>query len=72
MSKFKKIEFEINTIEPPIDTEFTSTAVCAPSGITGILEKGTLFRYNYDLVIYEERYNILEIKNGMGSLRFSR
>ena len=72
MSKYKKIEFEINTIEPMINGDFESLAVCAPGGVTGILEKGTLFKYEYDLTIYEERYNMLDIQNGMVSLRFSR
>ena len=39
LSKFKKIEFEFTTIEPPINSEFKVETVCAPGGITGILEK---------------------------------
>ena len=72
LSKFKKIEFQFNTIEPAVNTNFVVESVCAPGGITGILEKGTMFKYDYDLIIYEERYNVLEIKNGMGELKFSR
>ena len=72
LSKFKKIEFEFTTIEPPINSEFKVETVCAPGGITGILEKGTMFNYDYDLKIYEERYNVIEFKNGMAKLIFSR
>ena len=72
LSKFKKVEFEFTTIEPPINSEFKVETVCAPGGITGILEKGKMFNYDYDLKIYEERYNIIEFKNGMASLLFSR
>jgi hypothetical protein len=72
LSKFKKIEFEFTTIEPPISSEFKVEAVCAPGGITGILEKGTMFNYDYDLKVFEERYNVIEFKNGMVQLLFSR
>ena len=72
LSKFKKIEFEFTTIEPPINSEFRVETVCAPGGITGILEKGTMYNYDYDLKIFEERYNIIEFKNGMAHLLFSR
>jgi len=72
LSKFKKIEFEFTTIEPPINSQFKVETICAPGGITGILEKGTMFKYDYDLRIYEERYNVIEFKNGMAQLLFSR
>jgi len=72
LSKFNKIEFEFTTIEPELNQSFNVQAVCAPGGITGILEKGTLFNYSYDLTVYEERYNIIEFKNGMVSLKFTR
>jgi hypothetical protein len=73
LSKFKTVEFEFNTIEPPLNPTFTSMSVCAPGGgLTGISEKGSLYKYDYDLIVFEERYNVLEIKNGMASLMFSR
>ena len=73
LSKFKNVEFEFNTIEPPLNPTFESLSVCAPGGgITGISEKGSMYKYDYNLVVFEERYNVLEIKNGMASLMFSR
>ncbi len=73
LSKFKTVEFEFNTIEPPLNPIFESLSVCAPGGgLTGISEKGSMYQYDYDLIVFEERYNVLEIKNGFASLMFSR
>ena len=73
LSKFKTVEFEFNTIEPPLNKSFESLSVCAPGGgLTGISEKGSMYKYDYDLIVFEERYNVLEIKNGFASLMFSR
>ena len=31
-----------------------------------------IYKYAFELIVYEERYNILEIQNGMAGLLFSR
>ena len=72
MNKFKNVEFELTTIEPLYNKEFEVETFCGPGGITSISDKGEMYLYKYDLVVYEEKYNIIDFKNGMASLRFSR
>tara|TARA_Y100000816_G_scaffold158739_1_gene113397 strand:+ start:842 stop:2641 length:1800 start_codon:yes stop_codon:yes gene_type:complete len=72
LSKFKKVEFEFTTLEPPKSLKHQVNVLCAGDTTIGPIEIDKLFKYNYDLHIYEERYNILVINNGMAELKFSR
>ena len=66
MNKFNKIEMEFNTIIPPYDEAAATYPICDNGNLIGI-NKPTwnIFKYNYDLTIHEERYNIIEFKSGM-------
>jgi len=74
MDKFEDVHFYINTIEPPIDPKAAVDIVCNVEGdIIGIDQKTQdTFKYTYDLDIYEERYNIIIINNGMIRTFFAR
>ena len=59
--------FEYNTIEPPIDPLTSQVEVlCDPSGAIIGLRKDVwrLNEYNFDLRVFEERYNVIVITSG--------
>jgi hypothetical protein len=68
MSRFTKIEFEIVTINPPLDPCAVAIPVCDPiSGafVTGINKPSwRIYLYTYDLHLFEERYNMVSFVSG--------
>ena len=76
MSKFNKIELEINTFEPPRKTgdEMAVVNICDEAGdVIGVRKPvWDIYKYNYDLTILEERYNILHFISGNCSLMWAR
>jgi hypothetical protein len=75
LSKFKDVYIEITTYVPPIDTTNSSFDVIynqdgAPIGV----RKGNwkLYDYNYNLTLFEERYNILSFIGGNCGMLYSR
>jgi hypothetical protein len=76
-NKFKNIEFEFNNHEnPPIDfSNVNFTTICDP--ITGDViatskEPTSIYKYNYNLTVMEERFNILRFQSGTADLLYSR
>jgi hypothetical protein len=67
MSRFTTIEFEIVTINPPLDPYAQAVPVCDPisATFTGI-SKPTwrVYIYTYDLHLFEERYNMISFISG--------
>ena len=74
MDKFEDIHFHVNTIEPPINEDSNVTVVCDTEGeVIGVDQKTQdMFEYTFDLDVYEERYNIIIINNGMIGTFFAR
>mgnify|MGYP000126666049 FL=1 len=75
MSKFKRVELEITTNEPGIDYLNSSyDVICNDDGETIGVRKNNwrLFDYNYNLVLYEERYNIVSFIGGNCALMYAR
>lgn len=75
MSNFKTIELEINTFTPPIDLSNSSfdviCDVCGnPLGVRKTNYK--LYNYNYNMYLFEERYNILSFIGGNCGMMYSR
>lgn len=75
LSKFRTIELEITTYVPPIDT--------ANSNITTIYDENgnpiginklnwQLYEYNYNLTVFEERYNVISFIGGNCGLMYAR
>ena len=76
-NKFKVIEFEYNNyFNPPFDLSnvFFQTLCDPETGevIATTKEPTSIYKYNYNLHIYEERYNILEFQGGTADLVYSR
>lgn len=76
-SRFKNVEFEYTTLVPPkdnIESGFGENVVCGPNGdIIGIFKSNyKLYNYSYNLVVQEERYNILSFQGGYCGLMYAR
>lgn len=75
LNKFSKVSFEFNTLEPPINPNPVLTNIICDTGNNPIGFRKTtadLNEYNYDLKIFEERYNLLIIMGGRGELLQAR
>uniref|UniRef100_A0A6C0LPP4 Major capsid protein N-terminal domain-containing protein n=1 Tax=viral metagenome TaxID=1070528 RepID=A0A6C0LPP4_9ZZZZ len=75
MSKFKNIELEIATYVPPIDTVNSSfDIICDTSGNAIGVRKSNwkLYQYNYNMTLFEERYNILSFIGGNCGMMYAR
>ena len=73
VNKFKKISFEFNTIEPPIDSSSISEYICDLSEPIGFRKNiSKLNVYNYDMVVFEERFNVIMIQSGRIGLLHAR
>jgi len=74
MSRFHAIEFEFTTIIPTTDPLAQSLTVCDPTSgnIIGI-NKPTwrIFEYNFDMVLFEERVNIVTFVGGNAALMYA-
>jgi hypothetical protein len=75
LSKFRNIELELTTYVPPIDYNNSNiTTIYDENGIPIGINKQNwrLFEYNYNITIFEERYNILSFIGGNCSMLYAR
>jgi hypothetical protein len=75
LGKFKNIELEFTTYVPPIDTTQSAYQVICDGngGAIGISKSNwKLYEYNYNLTIYEERYNVLSFIGGNCGMLYAR
>jgi hypothetical protein len=75
LSKFRNIQLEITTYVPPVDsTNSAVNIICDGNGNPLGIQKSNwrLYEYNYNLVLYEERYNILSFIGGNCGMMYSR
>jgi hypothetical protein len=74
MSRFTNIELETVTIIPPIDPNAQSLVICDPQtgAIVGI-NKPTwrIYDYYYNMVVFEERYNVVNFIGGNCGLLYA-
>jgi hypothetical protein len=74
MSKYGLIQFELSTIAPPLDSNAQTITICDPDTgeIIGI-NKPTwrIYKYNYDMTLFEERINILSFMGGNAALMYA-
>jgi hypothetical protein len=71
---FNKVELEFTTNVPTIDISAQHLVICNPNTGNPIgynKPAWNLYDYNYDLRIYEQRYNILTFSSGNCSLMFA-
>lgn len=76
MSKFNNIELEITTYVPQYapTSESSYDVICDSDGNPIGVKKQNwrLFDYNYNLVLFEERYNVLSFQGGNCGLLYAR
>jgi hypothetical protein len=75
LSKFRLVELEINTYVPPFDIQNMSyNIICDANGIPIGSAKNNwqLFEYNYNMKIFEERYNIISFVGGNCGMLYAR
>lgn len=74
MSMFSTIELELVTIVPPLDPQAQSLVICDPQSgnIIGI-NKPTwrIYDYNYNLIFFEERINMVTFVGGNCGLMYA-
>jgi len=76
LSKFKLIELEFTTYIPQFDTEGSKFVVNCDS-IGNPISVSTkpswaLYKYNYDITLFEERYNVVSFISGNCGLMYAR
>jgi len=75
LSNFKTIELEVTTITPPIDLANSNyDVICDSCGNPIGVRKSNwkLYDYNFNLTLYEERYNILSFIAGNCGMLYAR
>jgi hypothetical protein len=76
LSRFKNIEFEFTTNVPPVNNDPSKFVIdCDANGnpLSVTTKPGwSIYQYNYDIWIYEERYNILSFIGGNCGLMYAR
>jgi hypothetical protein len=74
MSRFTNILFEFNTIIPPLDPLAQSLTICDPNtgNVIGI-NKPTwrIYDYNFNLILFEERINMVTFIGGNAALMYA-
>jgi hypothetical protein len=75
LGKFKNIELEFTTFVPTIDsTKSAYQVICGTNGQPIAVSKSNwqLYEYNYNLTLFEERYNILSFIGGTCGMLYAR
>ena len=75
MSKFKTVELEITTYSPPVDPVNSNyQIICDTDGnpINTNKQAWQLYQYNYNMIVFEERYNVLTFMGGNCGMLYSR
>jgi hypothetical protein len=79
MSKFKTIEIEVNTYVPPVNLDRVQyDVICNADGVViatnspGQGGSWYMYEYNYNMVLFEERYNVLSFIGGYCGLMYAR
>jgi hypothetical protein len=75
MSKFKTVEIEINTFVPQLDLQnYDYQITCNGEGVVIATSAPTwrLYEYNYNMKLFEERYNVLSFIGGYCGLLYAK
>ena len=75
LSKYSKVELEFTTLEPTLDSNASFNVICDPETGTPIATNKHLFQlydYTYNLLVIEERYNVLVFSGGNAGLMSAR
>jgi hypothetical protein len=72
---YSKIEIELTTIQPPLNPNASYLVVCDPiNGIQIGVNKSNLqiYLYTFNLLVIEERYNVLKFVGGNAAMMNAR
>jgi hypothetical protein len=76
MGRFKNVELEFTTYLPPISPAGAEVQVfCDDAGNPVSISSSpswALYQYNYNITVFEERYNILSFIGGNCGLMYAR
>ena len=74
LSKFKNIELEMTTYIPPVSDSSSFDIICDICGNPVGIRKANwrLFDYNYNLTLFEERYNVLSFVGGNAGMLYAK
>jgi len=74
INRFKNVQLEITTFVPPIDPNGSLfNLTCADLfDVVSVKSQWQLYGYNFNLVLYEERYNILSFIGGNCGMLYAR
>jgi hypothetical protein len=74
LSKFENIVLEFNTIQPPINGAKNFSVLCDEDGNTIGYRKDhfSINEYNFDLRVFEERYNVVYFRSGQVGLVYAK
>ena len=75
LSKFKNIELELATYIPPVGPYSVEETVCDPRGnslAVSTKQSWRMYDYNFDLTLFEERYNVLSFVGGNCAMMYAR
>ena len=73
-NRFNNIEFEVTTIIPQLDPQAQSLQICDPvtSNVIGINKPmWRVYEYNYNFILFEERFNIVTFIGGNAGLMYA-
>ena len=74
-SKFSNVQFEFTTFYPPLDPSANFLTICDPVTKLPIGVNKPMWRiydYNYNMVVLEERYNVVTFMSGNAGLMYAR
>lgn len=74
-SKFSNVQFEFTTFYPPLDPSANFLTICDPATRIPIgvnMPVWRIYDYNYNLVVLEERYNVITFMSGNAGLMYAR
>ena len=74
LSKFENVTLEFNTIQPPINGAKNFNVICDEDGNTIGYRKDhfSINEYNFDLKVFEERYNVVYFRSGHVGLVYAK
>ena len=74
VTHFKNIEFEFSVIQPPLNPYATNSVICDATGsfVIGLSAPATsMYVYSYDLILFEERINMIKFIGGNAGLVYA-
>ena len=76
LTDFKTVELEVSTFVPQIDAENSTFDILCDPTTGGVLStrqsNWRLYEYAYNLVVFEERFNVMYFNNGSVTMLYAR